>query len=527
MRGFVMNTVIRTRMVVFSQRGMRTLVCCTFLHADGYRLRWAGMNESTMNLSWLDDAKQDIEQWSASMPNDADNQPIDWRWVSSLDLRNGIGAATRQRVDLLAMLRSSSPQLSAPQLHALLKDDLAIRDRLEPTIAQCNSTFMMDYDRLIASYRLPRALAYANRRLCDEIAVLRQIGVAMGLWTVTEERRERVTVPVLLPGSALASGGVALDDIQDRTADIVNGRAARRAAEKSQKRASDYAMSRANLSGVTSPGGSTLFDYGSETKSAEAAQLRRMAEYRKSDWRDAYLPGRDVDNVMGIDIETTGTDPARVYIIDVGFEYMNMISPRPAAAPTGYQYEQSYYETGDAYGQSRLSFGVPAENATLGNPLILDLTGIDVRDRASGFRLFDEWPEAQIGLLQRLEQQPYVAHNARFEHSFFMLNVAGYAESYRAGKITIIDTLPMSRRWDEGSIPDDEHPYGNNTLDAYAKRQGALDESKSERHLGLEDTHIMLVAMKHHLGVLRAEGRGPWGVDGKFGIGGKHCGRRR
>ena len=186
-------------MVVFSQRGMRTLVCCTFLHAEGgYRLRWAGMNESTMNLSWLDDAKQDIEQWSASMPNDADNQPIDWRWVSSLDLRNGIGAATRQHVDLLAMLRSSSPQLSAPQLHALLKDDLAIRDRLEPTIAQCNSTFMMDYDRLIASYRLPRALAYANRRLCDEIAVLRQIGVAMGLWTVTEERRERVTVPVLL-----------------------------------------------------------------------------------------------------------------------------------------------------------------------------------------------------------------------------------------------------------------------------------------------------------------------------------------
>ena len=48
----------------------------------------------------------------------------------------------------------------------------------------------------------------------------------------------------------------------------------------------------------------------------------------------------------GIDIETTGTDPARVYIIDVGFEYMNMISPRPAAAPTGYQYEQSYCETG-------------------------------------------------------------------------------------------------------------------------------------------------------------------------------------
>ena len=86
---------------------------------------------------------------------------------------------------------------------------------------------------------------------------------------------------------------------------------------------------------------------------------------------------------MGIDIETTGTDPARVYIIDAGFEFMNMISPRPAGEPAGYRYEQDYYETGDAYGQARLSFGVPAQNALLGNPLILDLTGIDVRDRAS------------------------------------------------------------------------------------------------------------------------------------------------
>lgn len=53
------------------------------------------MNESTMNLSWLDDAKQDIEQWSGHRCDDADNQPIDWRWVSSLDLRNGIGAAIK------------------------------------------------------------------------------------------------------------------------------------------------------------------------------------------------------------------------------------------------------------------------------------------------------------------------------------------------------------------------------------------------------------------------------------------------
>ena len=69
----------------------------------------------------------------------------------------------------------------------------------------------------------------------------------------------------------------------------------------------------------------------------------------------------------------------------------------------------------------------------------------------------------------------------------------------------------MSRQWDPGSVPNDEHPYGDNTLDAYAKRQGALDSAHNERHLGLEDTHIMLVAMKHHLATLKAQGQGPWG----------------
>ena len=83
----------------------------------------------------------------------------------------------------------------------------------------------------------------------------------------------------------------------------------------------------------------------------------------------------------------------------------------------------------------------------------------------------------------------------------------------------------MSRQWDPGSVPNDEHPYGDNTLDAYAKRQGALDSAHNERHLGLEDTHIMLVAMKHHLATLKAQWQGPWGPGGRSGVGGKSCGR--
>lgn len=241
---------------------------------------------------------------------------------------------------------------------------------------------------------------------------------------------------------------VALDDVQDRTAAILDARAERRKAQRFQKRAGDAAMARANLSGATSPGGAAL-------PGGAAASGNATGHHPKPDWRDAYLPGRDVDAVMGIDIETTGIDPARDYIIDVGFEFMNMASPRPAGEPETYAYEQGYYAAGDAYGQSRLAFGVPPENAALGNALIAKLTGIDVRGRSSeaGYRLFDEWPQAQAGLLARLTQQPYVAHNATFEHSWFMLNVAGYAESYRAGRITIIDTLPMSRQWDPARYP--------------------------------------------------------------------------
>ena len=69
-----------------------------------------------------------------------------------------------------------------------------------------------------------------------------------------------------------------------------------------------------------------------------------------------------------------------------------MASPRPAGEPETYAYEQGYYAAGDAYGQSRLAFGVPPENAALGNALIAKLTGIDVRGRSSeaGYRLFDE-----------------------------------------------------------------------------------------------------------------------------------------
>lgn len=451
---------------------------------------------------WLMRAHGDIDQWAAVMDVDADDRPIDWNWVRTLDLVHGVGVATVHDCDTGA----------SSDVHDLLRRDLMIRDRLEAILTCCDRVFMTDYDRLIPSYRLPRALAHANRRLNDEINLLRDRGVAEGLWTVAYEHRERVTVPVL----QAAEGAPAVDDIQDRTAELVNGRAERRKRAREQRGAGDRLMVAANLEGAIAAGG------------AAADEGTTAASPIGSDWRDVYLPGRGLDAVMGVDIETTGTDPLRDYIIDVGFEYMNMVTPRPQDAPAGMPYVDSSYQAGDAYGQARLGFGVTRANAWHGNEAIRNLTGIDVKMRSSSqWRLFDEWPQAQRGLLMRLEQQPFVAHNANFEHRFFLHNVAGYAESYRAGHIVIIDTMPMSRRWDEGSASSEAHPYGDNSLESYAKRQGALPEGSSERHLGLEDAHIMLVAMKRHLTALREAHRGPWGPDGVFGTGGKRAKGRR
>ena len=53
---------------------------------------------------------------------------------------------------------------------------------------------MTDFDRYMGSYRLPRALAYANRRLNDNINTLLHLGEQQHLWAVSRERRGRAAV---------------------------------------------------------------------------------------------------------------------------------------------------------------------------------------------------------------------------------------------------------------------------------------------------------------------------------------------
>ena len=250
--------------------------------------------------AWFDAAKGDIPQWAASMPKDADGTTIDWDWVRSLDLAHGVGT-----------IPESTPQ----SIHDALKADYATREHLESIIAQCNSAFMTDYDRFIGSYRLPRALAYANRRLNDNINTLLHLGEQQHLWAVSRERRGRTTVAVLKPYSGSrpsnddqgmldlsgetgdASAGntaaensdvkfpttVALDDIQDRTAAILDARAERRKAQRFQKRAGRCG---------DGPRQSLRRDFAGWCRSAGWCR-RVWQRYRtpsKPDWRDAYLP---------------------------------------------------------------------------------------------------------------------------------------------------------------------------------------------------------------------------------------------
>lgn len=248
----------------------------------------------------------------------------------------------------------------------------------------------------------------------------------------------------------------------------------------------------------------------------------RMSRQGSDDWRNRYLPGRGVGEVVGIDLETSGLDPIYDYVIDAGWEYMDMSDgddhDHDHDRPAHEIYTDGRYSTDGAYGQHRESYGFPSLRGSLGNPT-KDVSGITAKDIA-GCTPLDDDPAAQKRMLDALTSAPFVAHNAGFEHRHFMLNLAGYAEAYRDGKITIIDTRVMSDKW--GHYDDVDERF-DNKLETYAKRFGGLADDGSERHLGLEDSHIMLVSMRNHLHKLEEDDLGPWGVDGRAGVGGKTC----
>ena len=173
---------------------------------------------------------------------------------------------------------------------------------------------------------------------------------------------------------------------------------------------------------------------------------------------------------VGIDIETTSTSPDRGYIVNVGWEVMQLAE---GAEPTE---------------ATSVFCGIPDQYAETGVPLaeIHKITWSDVE----GKKPFREDKELQKQLLKALKAHPFMAHNAAFEDSWFMLHLDGYAEARKAGKIVPIDTRDICRALDP-EVRFMSWEAKPASLEAWAQRRGVLAPDEAERHLGLDDTDLM------------------------------------
>ncbi len=185
----------------------------------------------------------------------------------------------------------------------------------------------------------------------------------------------------------------------------------------------------------------------------------------------AYVTKPIKGTVLGIDIETTDRYPDRGYIINVGFELMDLT---PDAEP--YDPEVHFCGIPEIYREK----GVPLER-------IHHITWADL----DGQTPFRENKALQAKLLKLMKKYPYMAHNAAFEDSWFTLHLDGYAEARKAGKIVPIDTRDICRQLDPEvkTLPRESSPA---SLENWARRRGTLQASENEVHQGLDDTNLML-----------------------------------
>lgn len=185
----------------------------------------------------------------------------------------------------------------------------------------------------------------------------------------------------------------------------------------------------------------------------------------------AYVTKPIKGTILGIDIETTDRYPDRGYIINVGFELMDL-------GPDTVPYDPEVYFCGlpEMYREK----GVPLER-------IHHITWADV----DGKTPFRQNKALQAKILKLMKKYPFMAHNAAFEDSWFTLHLDGYAEARKAGKIVPIDSRDICRQLDPEvkTLPRESSPAA---LENWARRRGTLQASENEVHQGLDDTELML-----------------------------------
>ena len=189
---------------------------------------------------------------------------------------------------------------------------------------------------------------------------------------------------------------------------------------------------------------------------------------------------------VGVDIETTSASPDRGYIVNVGWEVMTLAEDAQAAEATS------------------AFCGIPDQYEQTGVPLA-EVHRISWADVA-GEKPFREDAKLQKRLLAALKAHPFMAHNAAFEDSWFMLHLDGYAEARKQGKIIPIDTRDICRALDP-EVRFMSWEAKPASLEAWAQRRGVLAADEAERHLGLDDTELMfktLVAELKERNLLKA-----------------------
>ncbi len=202
-----------------------------------------------------------------------------------------------------------------------------------------------------------------------------------------------------------------------------------------------------------------------------ASAVAREVRGDRDAYSVAYVRKPIKGTVLGIDIETTGRAPERGYIINVGWEIMELTSDAVPHDP------QAFY------------CGIPDIYREAGVPLA-EIHHIQWSD-LEGKTPFRTDAKLQKELLRLMKKYPIMAHNAAFEDSWFMLHLPGYAEARRAGKIIVIDSRHICRSVDGEvrTLPRESAPA---SLQNWARRRGTLAADENELHLGLDDTDLML-----------------------------------
>lgn len=180
-------------------------------------------------------------------------------------------------------------------------------------------------------------------------------------------------------------------------------------------------------------------------------------------WKSAPVHGL----VTGVDLETTDGNPLHGYIINTGWKQLNINITAQPTLPHTYM------------------SGLPARYANAEIPFseVHHITWNDIKN----FIAFRKDLELQKNLLDDLKGHPLMAHNASFEDAWLTFNLNGYAEARKNNEIQIIDSMLICQ-----SLEGLKKGRGVHTLENWARRRGVLDNTESERHLGLEDTDLML-----------------------------------